>query len=70
MSWPAIRYPINSTYYNGSNNFNNISMGSEHPNGCQFVMADASVRFISQTVDLLIYQMSASMNGEEQVQLP
>jgi prepilin-type N-terminal cleavage/methylation domain-containing protein len=65
-----VRYPINSTFYNGSNNFNNISFGSEHPNGCHFVMADASVKFVTENIDLLTYQMSASMNGEENVQIP
>jgi hypothetical protein len=65
-----VRYPINSTFYNGSNNFNNISFGSEHPNGCHFVMADASVKFVTENIDLLVYKMSASMNGEEQVQIP
>jgi prepilin-type N-terminal cleavage/methylation domain-containing protein len=65
-----VRYPINSTFYNGSNNFNEISFGSEHPNGCQFALADASVKFIAETIDLTVYQLSASMNGEENVQLP
>jgi prepilin-type N-terminal cleavage/methylation domain-containing protein len=65
-----IRYPINSTFYNGSNNFNEISMASEHPGGAQFALGDASVRFISENIDLIVYQMSASMNGAENVMLP
>jgi prepilin-type N-terminal cleavage/methylation domain-containing protein len=65
-----VRFPINSTLYNGSNNFNEISFGSEHPGGAQFALGDASVRFIPQTIDLLVYQMSASMNGSENVALP
>jgi prepilin-type N-terminal cleavage/methylation domain-containing protein len=60
-----IRFPMNSTFYNGSNNFNNISFGSHHPNGAQFAMADASVRYIQQNIDLMTYTMSASMNGNE-----
>jgi prepilin-type processing-associated H-X9-DG protein len=65
-----VRYPINSTFYNGSDNFNEISFASEHPGGAQFAMADASVRFIPQTIDLLIYQASSSMNQNENVTLP
>jgi prepilin-type N-terminal cleavage/methylation domain-containing protein len=65
-----VRYPINSTFYNGSNNFNEISFGSHHPGGAQFALGDASVRFISQTIDLLIYQASASMNQKENATLP
>ena len=65
-----VRYPINSTYYNGSNNFNEISFGSHHPTGCQFGMADASVKFINQSIDLQVYIMSASINTNEPIILP
>jgi prepilin-type N-terminal cleavage/methylation domain-containing protein len=65
-----VTYPIGSTYYNGSNNFNHISFGSAHPNGCHFAMGDASVKFIQKSIDTLIYMASASMNGQEPVQLP
>jgi hypothetical protein len=64
-----VRYPINSTYYNCSNNFNEISFMSNHPGGAQFALGDASVRFIPQTIDLIVYQMSSSMNGSENVTL-
>jgi hypothetical protein len=65
-----VTYTINSTYYNGSNNFNDISFGSEHPGGCQFALGDASVRFLSQTIDRSVYQGLSSMNGAEAVALP
>jgi prepilin-type N-terminal cleavage/methylation domain-containing protein len=61
-----VTYPINSTNYNGSSNFNHISFGSQHPGGCLFVMADASARFISETIDMPIYMGLASMNSGEQ----
>lgn len=60
-----VLYPINSTFYNGSNNFNDISFASEHTGGCQFALGDGSVRFVSQTVDLTIYRAMASMNSGE-----
>jgi prepilin-type N-terminal cleavage/methylation domain-containing protein len=66
----CVTNPINATHYNGSNNFNEISFGSNHPGGCQFAMGDASVRYVSETIDLTVYRASASMNSGEPVQLP
>ncbi|HEX5103205.1 MAG TPA: DUF1559 domain-containing protein, partial [Pirellulaceae bacterium] len=61
-----IRYPINSTFYNGSNNFNEISFGSDHAGqGAMFANADASVRFVRQNIDLTLYIFASSMNGNE-----
>jgi prepilin-type N-terminal cleavage/methylation domain-containing protein/prepilin-type processing-associated H-X9-DG protein len=60
-----IKFPINSTLYNGSNNFNDISMGSNHSGGCNFCLGDGSVRFITQTIDLSIYIAASSMDQGE-----
>jgi prepilin-type N-terminal cleavage/methylation domain-containing protein len=60
-----VTYPINSTFYNGSNNFNHISFGSNHTNGCHFAMGDASVRFINQSIDLSILKAAASIDSGE-----
>jgi prepilin-type N-terminal cleavage/methylation domain-containing protein len=65
-----VTYPINSTFYNGGSNFNDISFGSQHPNGCHFALGDASVKFITQNIDLNVYKAAASMGGGESVQLP
>lgn len=65
-----VRYPINSTIYNGSNNFNDLSFGSNHPGGAQFALGDASTRYINQTINLFVYQTAASMNQAEQTSLP
>jgi prepilin-type N-terminal cleavage/methylation domain-containing protein len=62
--------PIKSTLYNGSNNFNDISFGAEHPGGCHFALGDASIKFLNQNVDLNIYKAAASMGSNEAVQLP
>jgi prepilin-type N-terminal cleavage/methylation domain-containing protein len=64
-----VKFPINSTYYNCSNNFNDISFMSNHPGGAMFALADASVRFIPQTIDHTIYRMSASMGDGENAPL-
>ena len=60
-----VRYPINSTDYNGSNNFNDISFGSNHPGGCLFAMGDASVKFVAETINLDIYRCATSINSGE-----
>ena len=56
---------INVTRYNGSNNFNDVSFGSEHPGGCLFVRCDASVRFVSDNIDIAVYKATASEDGGE-----
>jgi prepilin-type N-terminal cleavage/methylation domain-containing protein len=43
---------------------------SKHPGGANHCMADASVRFISETIDLTTYQGLGSRNGGETVQVP
>jgi hypothetical protein len=55
---------INAQAYT-SNNFNDVSFGSEHPGGTQFVMGDGSVHFINENVSMPIYYSTASMNGGE-----
>ncbi len=66
----TVVYPINSTFYNGSTNFNKISFGSNHPAGCHFALGDASVKFIPETIDLALYLVLASLNGGENAQVP
>jgi prepilin-type N-terminal cleavage/methylation domain-containing protein/prepilin-type processing-associated H-X9-DG protein len=58
-------FAINSVGYNGSNNFNDISMGSNHTGGANFLMADGSTRFVSENVDRNSYLATASMNSGE-----
>jgi prepilin-type N-terminal cleavage/methylation domain-containing protein/prepilin-type processing-associated H-X9-DG protein len=65
-----VTYPINSTFYNGSNNFNDISFGSNHSGGCNFALGDGSVKFISQTINLQLYQALASISGQEVATVP
>jgi prepilin-type processing-associated H-X9-DG protein len=57
--------------YNGGSNYNSISMGSQHPGGCNVLLADASVRFLTRTVDLnLVLKPLSSRSGGEVVPLP
>ncbi|MCA8984900.1 MAG: DUF1559 domain-containing protein [Planctomycetaceae bacterium] len=60
-----ILHAPNSTGYNGSNNFNDISMGSNHKGGCQIVMCDGGVKFVSDNVDLNLLKATASRDGGE-----
>lgn len=58
-------FAINSTGYNGSNNFNDIAFGSNHTGGAQFLLADGTVQFISENVDLKAYLATARADGGE-----
>lgn len=62
-----IAQPINSTTYNGTNNFNDASLGSNHVGGTQILMGDGVVRFFSENIDMSVYLSAASRNGDEGV---
>jgi prepilin-type N-terminal cleavage/methylation domain-containing protein len=47
--------------------FNDMPMGSMHPQGANFCLGDGSTRFIRQSVDLVTYKALASRNGGEPV---
>ena len=49
---------------------NVISFRSEHTGGAHFAIADASVRFISEGIDYLLYRALSTRAGEETVDLP
>jgi len=56
---------INVAPYNGSNNFNNVSFGSQHTGGAHFLMGDGSTHFISQNIDFNVYRQLGSKAGGE-----
>ncbi|MDY3552560.1 DUF1559 domain-containing protein [Gemmata sp. JC717] len=56
---------INSTVYNGSNNFNDISFGSQHTGGANFAFGDGSVRFINQNADINLLRALATIASGE-----
>jgi prepilin-type processing-associated H-X9-DG protein len=64
-----ITYPINSTDYHSGNNFNDISMGSNHPGGAQFLLTDGSVAFLSENIDFPLYLALASRASKENAQV-
>jgi hypothetical protein len=48
----------------------NYSFFSTHPGGAQFELADASTRFIADTIDLTLYRQLATISGGEAAQIP
>jgi prepilin-type processing-associated H-X9-DG protein len=61
----CVTFPINSTFYNGSNNFNEISFMSNHSGGANFALGDGSTRFIRDSIDLTMYRAASSLNSGE-----
>jgi prepilin-type N-terminal cleavage/methylation domain-containing protein len=60
-----------STPYNQSNNFNDVSFGSQHgAKGAHFAMADASVKYLNSEVSLGLLLSLASKDGDEPVSAP
>jgi prepilin-type N-terminal cleavage/methylation domain-containing protein/prepilin-type processing-associated H-X9-DG protein len=49
---------------------NEMSFSSLHPGGAHFSLADGSVRFFSDYIDLILYKSLASRNGGEAVAVP
>jgi prepilin-type N-terminal cleavage/methylation domain-containing protein/prepilin-type processing-associated H-X9-DG protein len=61
--------PLNSTNYTGGNNFDDISFGSQHTGGANFLMGDGGVRFVTQSSDLNILKAMSSKDQGEVAQL-
>jgi prepilin-type processing-associated H-X9-DG protein len=45
---------------------NSLQFGSQHPRGAQFAMADGSVHFIHETINITVYQGMATRDGGEE----
>jgi len=44
---------------------NDLSFGSRHPSGAYFGLADGSVRFLEESINLNVFRDLASRDGEE-----
>src|SRR5438270_116254 len=69
--------PLNNALLAGQPGYNNpgdwpnvYSFRSRHGGGANFAMADGSVRFVSDKIDINIYRALATWNGREAVNLP
>jgi len=60
-------YPINSRVQRSRDGipFNHLPLGSYHPGGAHFLLGDASVRFLSETMPFDVYQALSTCNGKE-----
>jgi prepilin-type processing-associated H-X9-DG protein len=64
--------PINYRRPNGQfwDNWYDMGFNSRHPGGAQFALADGSVRFISESIQLGMYRALSTIQAGEVVQLP
>lgn len=58
---------IGAIPYNGWNNFNDISLGSEHIGGCNVAMCDGSIRYVLVSTKFNILLSLSSRGGAEVV---
>ena len=68
----VIVYAINSTVdrYTDGNGYNWLPLGSCHPGGMNGLLADGSVIFLSESIELDLYRKLATVAGGETVSLP
>ena len=55
---------------NAPYDYSDFAFGSFHPGGAQFALGDASVRFIPQTVNVLVYRALGGRNDGVPAQMP
>jgi len=82
--WPNANYangtcsiPLNSGMQPGQPGYNNkgdwpnvYSFHSRHTHGANFALADGSVRFVSESIDINLYRAVATWKGNEPVSVP
>ena len=56
---------LNAVRYNGSNNWNDVSMGSNHPGGANLGLGEGSCRFLNRSVSIGILLSISSRKGGE-----
>jgi prepilin-type N-terminal cleavage/methylation domain-containing protein/prepilin-type processing-associated H-X9-DG protein len=62
----TVAHTMNLIPYDGSSNFNEFSMGSNHVGGCNVCFGDGSVRFLSSSTDLntVLLPLASRAGGE------
>jgi prepilin-type N-terminal cleavage/methylation domain-containing protein/prepilin-type processing-associated H-X9-DG protein len=67
---PNVVSPVSGRPYAADNWENTSGFRSRHPGGLQFALADGSVRFVRDTIDLEVYRALATYAGGEAVSVP
>jgi len=66
---PSAAGTVGYTTSGGANNFTS-NFRSDHPGGGMFLFGDASVHFLTDSIDMLTYQRLSTMQGNDIVQIP
>ena len=71
-AFKVVQYPINARLDRTDDGipYNQLQLGSCHPGGAQFLMADGAVRFLSENLNMATYRALATCNGGEDAQVP
>lgn len=84
-SWYGAKYPHSWAYTallapnskftanhdcDGGNSLSGFAARSKHPGGVQTVLADGSVTFVSDSIDLFVWRAAATQAGQESAALP
>lgn len=80
---PMNKYPVTDTNIDSGNIFDpecrssdegsgdsTSNFRSDHPSGCNFLLADGSVHFLADSIDIDTYRALSTIQGEEIVALP
>jgi prepilin-type processing-associated H-X9-DG protein len=51
------------SFEGGSHSISNYR--SDHPGGCNFLMADGSVTFLTESIDMLAYRARSTISAED-----
>ncbi len=60
-----VNHGLRVVEYNGSDNFNDVSFGSNHTGGANFCLGDGHVIFVNENISLNILKAAASREGQE-----
>ncbi len=70
VGFPAPMGMTQAAAYPGTGHHATPNFRSDHSGGCQFLFADGSVHFLSETIDMLTYQQLSTAMGQETVVIP
>lgn len=63
------RSPMNGPLV-GAWDEDNANFGSQHPGGCNFLLGDGSVRFLAETINMVVYSDLSARNSGKPITIP